>query len=141
MFAVVFSLFVWSSHLTSLMAHFCINLFIPFLSLIVDLYTHYLDSLVTQCMRWCDSNTVPLMVPLTSWLHLQRIQLAASVDGLDGIKNFTVLPNNQSILCSLGLVNIVLYHIPTKRILRTFSGKHTSVHSYTALFLVSVAKY
>ncbi|XP_076072405.1 protein qui-1-like [Mytilus galloprovincialis] len=87
-----------------------------------DLYTHHLDSLVTQCMRWCDSNTVPLMVPLTSWLHLQRIQLAASVDGLDGIKNFTVLPNNQSILCSLGLVNIVLYHIPTKRILRTFSG-------------------
>ncbi|CAC5360920.1 unnamed protein product [Mytilus coruscus] len=87
-----------------------------------DLYTHHLDSLVTQCMQWCDSNTIPLMVPLTSWLHLQRIQLAASVDGLDGIKHFTVLPNNQSILCTLGLVNIALYHIPTKRILRTFSG-------------------
>jgi hypothetical protein len=75
-------------------------------------------------MAWCDSYNLPLLVPLTSWLQMPRKVLVTSLGGIEGCTYLSVLKDNQHLLCTVGFVNIAIYHIPTNRTVRIFSGKY-----------------
>lgn len=80
-------------------------------------------------MGWCDGYNFPLLVPLTSWLPSPRILQQLNIGGFDGIRHITVLPSSQSVLCTYGLSNVILYHVPGRKIVKIFSGKGVNVFS------------
>lgn len=75
-------------------------------------------------MQWCDTYNEPLFIPMTSWLPNPHLPLVASMDGLDGANLIAPLQNNQHILCLFGLLDIAMYHVPSKKLLKLFSGKY-----------------
>lgn len=88
-----------------------------------DYFPSYIEPLVTQSMQWCDTYSEPLFIPMTSWLPSPYLPLVASLDCVDGANLIAPLRNNQHILCSYGLLDIAMYHIPSKKLLKLFSGK------------------
>lgn len=89
-----------------------------------DYFPLYVEPLVTQSMQWCDTYSEPLFIPMTSWLPSPYMPLVASLDCVDGANLIAPLRNNQHILCSYGLLDIAMYHVPSKKLLKLFSGKY-----------------
>lgn len=89
-----------------------------------DYFPLYVEPLVTQSMQWCDTYSEPLFIPMTSWLPSPYLPLVASLDCVDGANLIAPLRNNQHILCSYGLLDIAMYHVPSKKLLKLFSGKY-----------------
>lgn len=87
-----------------------------------DYFPLYVEPLVTQSMQWCDTYSEPLFIPMTSWLPSPYLPLVASLDCVDGANLIAPLRNNQHILCSYGLLDIAMYHVPSKKLLKLFSG-------------------
>ncbi|XP_061166036.1 protein qui-1-like [Saccostrea echinata] len=103
------------------------NELIGYLRDIKDFYPCFTESLVTQSMQWCDTYNEPLFIPMTSWLPSPHLPLVATMDGLDGANLIAPLHNNQHILCSYGLLDIGMYHVPSKKLLKLFSGHRSSI--------------
>jgi len=55
---------------------------------------------------------------------MPRKALVTSLGGIEGSKYLSVLKDSQHLLCTFGFMNIAMYHIPTNRIVRIFSGKY-----------------
>lgn len=104
----------WSNE--KYISHF--NIFFP------DYFPSYIEPLVTQSMQWCDTYSEPLFIPMTSWLPSPYLPLVASLDCVDGANLIAPLRNNQHILCSYGLLDIAMYHVPSKKLLKLFSGNY-----------------
>ncbi|XP_064601514.1 protein qui-1-like [Liolophura sinensis] len=87
-----------------------------------EFYPQTIDSLVTECMQWCDSYSLPLIVPLTPWLPDPRNPLITSLEVSDGITKVLPTQNSQHILCATEKNVISMYHVPSRKLVTTFSG-------------------
>lgn len=101
----------------------CLSMYHIF-NIFSDYFPLYVEPLVTQSMQWCDTYSEPLFIPMTSWLPSPYLPLVASLDCVDGANLIAPLRNNQHILCSYGLLDIAMYHVPSKKLLKLFSGKY-----------------
>ena len=97
--------------------------FILFYIHVPEYYPNHIDSLVQQCMEWCDSHNLPLIVPLSSWLPDPRTSLVTTVDCPDGVQRLCVTPNGQHMFCTTPKNEVYMYHVPSKKLIRTFAGK------------------
>ena len=87
-----------------------------------DFFPEYIDPLISQAMEWCDSYTFPLLVPLTKWLDSIHVPLVTSMSMEEPVLCATVMPNSQHILLATSK-SIHMYHIPTKRLVKSFHGR------------------
>lgn len=95
------------------------------LFLLTDYYPCYIESLVTQCMQWCDGYSRPILIPMTSWLPCPHVPSLASIATLYGITCFVPSNNNQYFFCNHGQMDIAMHHLPSKRLLKLFCGEQT----------------
>lgn len=82
-----------------------------------------MESLVTQCMQWCDGYSQPLLIPLTTWLPSPFVLLATSISDVRGCRVLTLVYSSQHVICTVMHQDIALYHVPTGRIVKSFAGK------------------
>ncbi|KAK3091789.1 hypothetical protein FSP39_022622, partial [Pinctada imbricata] len=92
-------------------------------------FPNYIQQLVRQCMQWCDNYQKALFVPLTSWLPNPHVSHVTSIDNLDGGCISVPLQNNQHVVSSYGLQDIAVYHVPSKKVIKIFSGHHGAIRS------------
>lgn len=76
-----------------------------------------ISDLMLQCVQWCDSNTKPLLVPLSSWLPDPRRKslIKLNIQSTKAIIN----RKTQFIVTSTVENTIKMYHISSKRLIRT----------------------
>ena len=91
---------------------------------VVESYPRYVEPLVQQCMEWCDSYTLPLVVPLTVCLPDPRPALVTSVAVGSDIVQLCPTTSAQHVFCAdSSQHSITMYHVPSGRYIRTFPGK------------------
>ena len=116
----------------------CLN---EYLFEILDEYGEHVKSLVQQTITWCDQNESPTLVPLTTWLESAENLLITRIDHQDGIGMLAVTSFNQHIFFSNLRNEICMYHIPSKKLVRKFSGHSETINclqiSYNNRFLIS----
>jgi len=85
---------------------------------------------VQQCMEWCDSYALPLVVPLTTWLPDPRPALVTTVVTVGGgggggdVVRLAPTVSAQHVFCADGAEHAVsMYHVPSGKHIRTFTGK------------------
>ncbi|XP_053393326.1 protein qui-1-like [Mercenaria mercenaria] len=86
-------------------------------------FPRYIEPLVTQCMEWCDNYTLPLLVPLTTWLDKVHKPLVTSMSHDQPITCTSLMPNGQHIIIAAEY-SISMFHIATRRKVKSFKG-HT----------------
>ena len=91
---------------------------------ISEQYPKHIDTLVQQCMEWCDSFHLPLLVPLTSWLPDPRTPLLLTLDQrTEGVTVICATLNGQHLFCANDRNEINMFHVPSKTRVKTFAGK------------------
>jgi len=86
-------------------------------------YPRYVEPLVQQCMEWCDSYALPLVVPLTTWLPDPRPALVTTVAVSDDVVRLCPTISSQHVFCADGSEHVIsMYHVPTSKHIRTFTG-------------------
>ena len=85
-------------------------------------FPDHIDTLVQQCMEWCDSYNLPLVVPLSSWLPDPRIPLVQTIEDPDDIHVICSTKNSQHIFCGTSENEIKMYHVPSKKLIKTLVG-------------------
>jgi len=87
-------------------------------------YPRFIEPLVQQCMQWCDSYTLPLVVPLTTWLPDPRPALVTTVTVSDDVVRLCPTISSQHVFCADSSQHAIsMYHVPTRKRIRTFTGK------------------
>ena len=83
-----------------------------------------LDNLIRSTFAWCVHNTsVPLLVPLNSWLNLSLpSQITAVSLKQSSISNAVLSENKQNLIFSQGK-QLFIFHLATKECIRTIDGK------------------
>ncbi|XP_060065629.1 protein qui-1-like [Ylistrum balloti] len=94
---------------------------------ITEHYQEYLEPLVTQCMQWCDAYSLPLLIPLTSWLSSPFVPLATTISDVWGCRVLSTVFSSQHVICSVRQQDIALYHVSTGKIVKAFSGHKGTV--------------
>ena len=89
-----------------------------------DKYPSHIGPLIQQCMEWCDSFTLPILVPLSSWLPDPRAELITSVEIPEGVTKVCTTVNGQHVFCATPRNDIRMYHIPSKTLIKTLTGTH-----------------
>ena len=102
-----------------------INCILPcWLLRFIDLYLQHVEPLVQQCIDWCDSYKMPLIIPLTSWLPDPRPALVAVVSDAKSTLKVCPTRNAQHIFCADSDHVINMYHVPSGKHVRAFAGKY-----------------
>lgn len=85
-------------------------------------YPNHLEILVTECMRWCDGYGNPLFVPLVAWLPKPYTPMVTSFE-VSNCHFMSTAHSSQHILCGHGTSDLVLYHSPSGKRIKIFSGQ------------------
>ncbi|KAL4241062.1 hypothetical protein ACF0H5_001840 [Mactra antiquata] len=104
---------------------------------IKDYFPRYIESFVTQCMEWCDNYTLPLLVPLTTWLENVHTPSITSMTYDHPISCAAIMPTTQHIVTAAEK-DIAMIHIATRRQVKIFRG-HTAL--VTSIFLDTKSRY
>jgi len=87
-------------------------------------YPRHVEPLVQQCMEWCDSYPLPLVVPLTTWLPDPRPALVTTVTVGYDVESICPTVSYQHVFCAESWQhNISMYHVPSGKHIRTFAGR------------------
>ncbi|KAK3600882.1 hypothetical protein CHS0354_019230 [Potamilus streckersoni] len=86
-----------------------------------EFFPNSIDCLVTQCMEWCDSYCLPILVPLTSWLTDSHTPFITSLTEFYNIACIVPHFNNQHVIVAQENV-IIMYHLATKKPVKRFEG-------------------
>ncbi|CAD5121150.1 DgyrCDS9688 [Dimorphilus gyrociliatus] len=84
-----------------------------------------ISDLMLQCVQWCDSNTKPLLVPLSSWLPDPRqktlitLNIPSTKAIITGETQFLTISTKENI--------IKMYHIASKQLIRSSFPLKSSV--------------
>lgn len=83
-----------------------------------------LDNLIRSTLAWCvHSTSVPLLVPLNSWLNLNLPSQVTAVSlKQSSISNAVLSENKQNLIFSQGK-QLFIFHLATKELVRTIDGK------------------
>jgi hypothetical protein len=89
---------------------------------IKDHYNEHIESLFVQAHDWCESCSVPIFLPLSSWISTVPSMTITIIPCTDGA--FKIVPTtfNQHVFCTTNLNEIAMYHIPSKKLVKKFSG-------------------
>jgi hypothetical protein len=89
---------------------------------IKSLYNEHIESLFTQAHDWCESCSAPIFVPLSSWMSTIPSMTITVLPCTEGA--FKIVPTtfNQHIFCSTRSNEIAMYHIPSKKLVKKFTG-------------------
>ena len=87
----------------------------------LDYFPLYIEPLVSQCMEWCDSYNHPILVPLTTWLDNIHTPCVDTIANLPNLTCAELLPNGQHVLIGSGN-KVLMYHIASKRLVKSFQG-------------------
>jgi hypothetical protein len=87
-----------------------------------------LDKLMRKTWRWCIHKTnAPLLVPLSSWLHLQLPTQVTSLQlPFGSCTNALLTHDRQHLICSQANYLHVM-HLPSKQLLRTIEGESYAI--------------
>ncbi|UJR35756.1 hypothetical protein I4U23_028505 [Adineta vaga] len=107
-------------------------------------YNEHIEILFAQAHEWCDTSNASVFVPLSSWITTippLTITVLPCVEGA-----FKIVPTtyNQHVFCTTRSNEIAMYHIPSKKLVKKFTG-HTSMITRIQLthnnkYLVSSSK-
>ena len=86
-----------------------------------------LEQLVDNAREWCKNNTTPLLVPQNNWLTLTLPPQVTMMTCSHPITQMVTTPDSQHVLCVFLENNIEMYHLSSKNLVKTFSGKDFSV--------------
>jgi WD40 repeat protein len=92
-------------------------------------YGEHVTSLVNQVLTWCDQHDAPVLVPYTTWLDTPESLLVTKIEHAEGILKLAVTSFNQHVFFSNSKNEICMYHIPSKKMVRRFSG-HADVINF-----------
>ncbi|CAF3115487.1 unnamed protein product [Rotaria socialis] len=106
-------------------------------------YNEHIESLFVQAHDWCESCSIPVFVPLSSWISATPPLVITTLPCSGGAFKVTATTFNQHVFCTTRKNEIAMYHIPSKKLVKTFSG-HTSLITSIQLthdskFLVSTS--
>ncbi len=106
----------------------CSFMIVVFIS---EYYPLHIESLVQQCMEWCDSYNLPILVPLSTWLPDPRVECVLTINTQQAVATVCPTNNGQHIFCASDKSDITMYHVPSNKRLKTISGNLT--HEYFGL--------
>jgi len=90
---------------------------------IKHLYNDHIESLLIQAHDWCESSDGIVFVPLTSWLSTIPSMTITIIPCSDGAFHIAPTTFNQHVFCANRSNEIAMYHIPSKKLVKKFSGK------------------
>ena len=85
-------------------------------------YPEHMETLVQQCMEWCDSYCFPILVPLSSWLPDPRETLVTTFECPEGVTALCSTLNTQHLFTATPKNEIKMFHIASKKLIRTLTG-------------------
>lgn len=109
----------------------------------IDRYNEHIESLYVQAHEWCESCGEPVFVPLSSWISTIPPLIITILPTVEGAFKIAPTTFNQHVFCTTREHAIAMYHIPSKKLVKKFSGHTTSITSlrltYNSRFLVSAS--
>jgi hypothetical protein len=93
--------------------------------LFLDRYNEHIESLYTQAHEWCESCGTPVFVPLSSWISTIPPLTITILPCNDGVFKIAPTTFNQHVFCTTRHNDIAMYHIPSKKLVKKFTGIHS----------------
>jgi len=93
--------------------------------LFLDRYNEHIESLYTQAHEWCESCGTPVFVPLSSWISTMPPLTITILPCNDGVFKIAPTTFNQHVFCTTRHNEIAMYHIPSKKLVKKFTGMHS----------------
>ncbi|XP_076368818.1 NACHT domain- and WD repeat-containing protein 1-like [Tachypleus tridentatus] len=100
--------------------------------------SEFLDSLVSSSLRWCNSNSCPVLIPQNSWLNLALAPQVTVITCPGPISHMVSTPDSQYVLCSTQEKIIHMYNLPSKNLIKTFVGHKAAI---TCLHITPSGRY
>jgi WD40 repeat protein len=85
--------------------------------------------LFEQAELWCEQHESPILIPLTSWLESPEKLLISRIEHTSGVYKIAVTSLNQHVFISNSSMEICMYHIPSKKLVRKFCGHIDMINS------------
>lgn len=89
---------------------------------IKHLYDEHIESLFAQSLEWCESIGLPVLVPLSSWISTMPSMTVTVLPCIDGAFKIAPTSFNQHVFCTTRQNEIAMFHIPSKKLVKKFSG-------------------
>ncbi|CAF0919781.1 unnamed protein product [Rotaria sordida] len=106
-------------------------------------YSEHIESLYGQAYEWCESCGASVFVPLSSWLPTIPPMIITILPCIDGAFKIAPTTFNQHVFCTTRQNEIAMYHIPSKKLVKKFTGHKELITSirltYNSKFLVSAS--
>ena len=90
-------------------------------------YNEHIESLFAQAHEWCESCGIPVFVPVSSWISIVPQLTVTILPCLDGVYQIAPTSFNQHVFCTTRQNEIAMYHIPSKKLVKKFSGKYSNI--------------
>jgi WD40 repeat protein len=85
-------------------------------------YNEHIETLFCQAHEWCESSGIPVFVPLSSWISTTPSTIVNILPTAEGANKIIATSFNQHIFCTTQQHDIAMYHIPSKKLVKKFSG-------------------
>ena len=90
---------------------------------ILGRYNEHIETLYIQAHEWCEGCGEPVYVPLSSWISTIPPLTITVLPTIDGAFKIAPTTFNQHVFCTTRENNIAMYHIPSKKLVKKFTGK------------------
>lgn len=108
-----------------------------------DEYGQHVKHLVAQAMHWCENYSSPVLIPLSAWLESPESLLITKINCQDGIHKLAITSFNQHVFLSTIKNEILMYHVPSKKLVKKFTGHTKEITSlrisHNNRFLISTS--
>lgn len=108
---------------------------------VIEFFPNHMEILVQQCMEWCDSYTLPILVPLSSWLPDPQQTLVKTITCSEPIELIATTKNSQHLFCTTSGFKVLMYHIASGSQIRVLEGDchfHYFEYIFRADFCISI---
>jgi hypothetical protein len=85
-------------------------------------YNEHIEALFVQAHEWCDSCSASVFVPLSSWISAMPSMTITVLPCVDGAFKIAPTTFNQHVFCTTRSNEIAMYHIPSKKLVKKFTG-------------------
>ncbi|CAF1470789.1 unnamed protein product [Adineta ricciae] len=92
---------------------------------IKQFYNEHIEILFSQAHDWCETSIASVFVPLSSWITMIPPMTITVLPCAEGAFKIVPTTYNQHVFCTTNSHEIAMHHIPSKKLVKTFTG-HTS---------------